>query len=664
MNALNAIKELPYWNGVATQALDVLFNAAEIVHVEEGSVITEQFKSATDFYLLCDGSVDHYVTLFTERQQPLPVGRLTTAWCAIGWSGLMAPHRYNTQARCSAQSTLVRWNYDTLKALSDRYPEIFLGLLNVITESSKTLLDCSRSMLTSLPVPPVPIPQSQRRLKHKLAPHLIIKYLLSSSLFKESTLYELRQLAEHCWLERYEKGSQIFSESESATDVFVLVKGVVNLYYQADSPDTNEENSPGIFVRSLSQPGQIISWASLTQSQRQEITAVASEDTMLCCIPAEVIKHYCEDRIKFAINLRKNLLQVIGSRLRAIRALLIRQQTHNEQTTVSCLFRNLGPHLTNNSALHKVPYLLSNRITQEDAFCYLDRLKKEGSQLEKNVAGLCVDLLKETRREFDFYKGLRSIYQMVVNSKDTEDPKSIRNKSAAEFAKVFENTRYLVRGEQNLPKTTGHIFILNHLVSHPCYKLPNGFEFALDTHFVSAMILNKQYGDSGIRVIRKNRNEEYGHESYYQRLGHIYVYTNESQPDADCGAASNWRDKFFAEATQHLQRGENIIICPEGTSYGSEESPGPFKSGAFRLAALQKAETLIVPIVVVNFDKQTSDTVLTAVIKPPFRLNDVIDPSDSGAMDSILATLRSRYKAYMEEARSLSDNCSPLNRVH
>ena len=661
MNTLHAIKQLPCWNGVATQALDVLFNSAEIVHVEEGAVITEQFKSATDFYLLCDGAVDHYVTLSTGPQQPLPVGRLDAAWCAIGWSGFIAPHRYTTQARCSTQATLVRWNFDTLKTLSNGYPELFRGLLNLMTDSSKTLLDCSRSLLKPLPTPNMPKSEttqfSPRRLK--LSPDLGIKYLLCSTLFKESTLYELRQLAEHCWLERYEKGSKIFSENELSSNVLVLVKGAVHLYYQAESPETNTENPSGIFVRSLSLSGQIISWASLTQSQHQEITAIANEDVMLCCIPASVIARFCEDRTKFAINLHKNLLQIIGSCLRATRALLIRQHTRNEQTTVSCLFHNLGPHLANNSPLHKVPYLLSNRITQEDAFHHLDRVKQDGSQFEKNVAGLCVDLLKETRREFDFYKGLRSIYHMVVSSNIEEEPQNIRNKSAAEFARVFENTQYLIRGEEYLPKTTGHIFILNHLVSHPYHKLPNGFEFSLDTHFVSSMILYKQYGDGGIRVVRKNRDVEYSHESYYQRLGHICVYTSESQPANDKGATSNWRDRFFTEATQHLRRGHNIIICPEGTSHWSEESPGQFKTGAFRLAAMQTTETLIVPIVVANFDKQTSETILTAVIEQPFRMADVIDPNNPEAMDSFLITLRSKYKTSIKEAQRLADNCQP-----
>jgi CRP-like cAMP-binding protein/1-acyl-sn-glycerol-3-phosphate acyltransferase len=660
MNILPALKQLPCWTGVAIPALEVLFNAAELVQIEAGSIITEQFKSASDFYLLCDGTVDHYVTLLNGQQQALAVGRLDTAWCAIGWSGLIAPHRYATQARCSSQATLLRWNYDILKNLATSHPEAFRALLALILDSSKTLLECSRSMLKPLPAPAMPkgeITQSAPlQFKHKLTSHIAIKHLRSSTLFQDATLYELSYLAKHVRLEQYAKGSIIYKESELAVDVLVLVKGTVNLYYQTDLAATNSEDAPGMFLRSLSQPGQTISWTPLTQSQRHEISAIADADVMLCCIPASIILHYCEDRTEFAINLHKNLLQIIASHLRATRALLIKQHTRNEQTTISCLFHSLGPHLANNSPLHKVPLLLRNPITREDAFYYLERMNREGCQLEKNVAGLCLDLLKETRREFEFYQGLQSIYRMVVNAHDEEDPRRIRNKSAAEFTRVFENTRYLIHGQQNLPHGTGHIYILNHLVSHPCHTLPNGFEFALDTHFVSSMILYKHYGDSGIRVVRKNRDVEYGHESYYQRLGHIHVYTNKSQPATDDNSSSNRRDRFFNEATQYLQQGNNIIICPEGTTHLSAESPGHFKSGAFRLAAMQNRETFIVPIVVANFDKQICETVLTAVIKPPFRIGDVIDPSDPGALDTFLTKLRANYKLYIKEAQRLSEN--------
>ncbi|WP_455222702.1 cyclic nucleotide-binding domain-containing protein [Kaarinaea lacus] len=658
MDSLQAIKQLPFWGADAAHALDQLLTHAEVVHVDKGDVLAEQFKSATDFFLLCKGSVDYYVTVVADEQHPIPVGSVDAAWSVIGWSGINEPHRYTTQIRCAESCTLLRWDYQTLNHFVSEHPVISHGLLCLVMETSKNLLERSFRLLKSLPTSaksasdfPRGLPQ---QLKLKLDPRLAINYLFNSSLFQEMTLHELKHLAGHCWLQRYPRGSAIFSEQALATDVMVLVKGKVDLYHHSDDSMTGSKEESKVFVRSLSQPGQAITWAALLQSPRQDVSAIAQEDVTVCCIAASDIAQYGETRPEFSIKLSKKLIQLIGNRLRAIRALLIRQQTRSELATITSLFHNVGPQLGITSPLHKVPYLLVNRATQEDAFSYLEHAKLNGSQFEKNIAALCLDLLTETRKETEFYQGLRSIYQIVVTAKKDEIPQKLRNRSAAEFAKVFSKTRYLILGEHHLPDSPGHIFIMNHLVSHPYHKLPNGFEFSLDTHFISSMILYKNYGDSGVRVVRKSRYGEYGHESYYQRLGHIYVYTKESELASVGGANYNWRDQFFTDAANHLQQRRNIIICPEGTSKWSADSPGEFKSGAFRLAAMRDPETLIVPVVVANFDKRLSETVLAAEVKQPFRISDIVDVNNRGAMDSFLADLRSSYKTNIKKLQKIS----------
>jgi len=665
MNRLQALKQLPCWGQEATHVLDQLLSQAEVIHLNEGAVLAEQFKSATDFFLLCEGSVNYYVTVVSDEQQPIPVGSVDAAWSVIGWSGINEPHRYMAQIRCAEPCTLLRWKYETLDCFVHQHPIISHGLLCLVMETSRALLERSSGLLKSLPTfvnTTFDVADcNSEQPKLRLDPRLAINYLFNCSLFQELTLHELKYLAGHCWLQRYPKGSVIFSQQSLTHDIVVLVKGEVSLYHQAGISGPGTEQASKIFVRSLSRSGQVISWASLLQSQRQDVTAIAREDVTVCCIVAPVIAEYSQTRPEFSVKLRKKLIQIIGNRLRAIRALLIRQQTRSELVTVSSLIHNVGPQLGIASPLHKVPHLLTNRATQEDAFSYLDHANRNGSQFEKNIAGLSLDLLTETRKETDFYHGLRSIYQMVVTAKKGEAPQKIRNKSAVEFSRVFSNTRYVVRGEQHLPDTTGHIYIMNHLVSHPYHKLPNGFEFSLDTHFVSSMILYKKYGDAGIRVVRKGRYGEYGHDAYYRRLGHVYVYTRESELETADDEDLNWRDRFFLETTHCLQQGSNIIICPEGTSHWSADSPGAFKSGAFRLAALQGGDTLIVPVVVANFDKPLSETVLTADIKQPFRIRDVVDPDNREAMDAFLAALRFSYKTYLNEAHELTEQYLPKN---
>jgi len=659
MTTLDTLKQLPYWNGISAHALNELCDAAEIITVDEGVTITEQFQSASDFYLLIEGSIDHYVTLLSQAKQSIQVGSLNKTWSAIGWSGFIEPHRYSTEIRCATPATLVQWNYDTLHNLIENYPEIYHALLKVITETSQSLMQGSRELLSPSPASENKSSKLEayypKEFKQKVNPEWGVKFLKEMELFNEMTLDGLQYISDHGWIQHYTQGKDVFLENQQASDLMILVEGTINLYYANNNDDQENRNSTKVFVRSLSQSGQIVSWSSLAQSHGHAYTAVAERDVVLYCIPTSIITQLCLRHMSFAINLLKILLKDTSNQLLTSRALLIRQHTQNEQSAVSSLLHNLGPKISIESRLNKIPYLLKNRATQEDAFSYLEQAQQQDCLFEKNIAGLCSDLLVETRREFNFYKGLHAIYQMVVNADKTEEPRSIRNKSAKKFFDIFSKTRHLIMGEQNLPNNSGHIFILNHLVSHPYHKLPNGFEFSLDTHFISSMILNEKYGDSGVRVVRTSRYSEFGHEAYYQRLGHINVYTNESRPSDINDQDTSWRDRFYADASQHLQQGDNIIICPEGTSNWSDNSPSAFKSGAFRLAAMQERETLIIPIVVANFDKLLSETVLTAMVKPPIKVTEAIDFNNPNGMSIFLNQLRAEYKNDLQQAQSLAD---------
>ncbi len=209
------------------------------------------------------------------------------------------------------------------------------------------------------------------------------------------------------------------------------------------------------------------------------------------------------------------------------------------------------------------------------------------------------------RREHEIFDALRRVYHAVVTAPPALAPSDVRSLCARGFREAFNLMRCEVTGEELLPSTSGHIFIFNHLKNHEYNTLPNNFQLTLDSHFVSACILDRQYGDAGIRVVRKSRGTEYGHQNYYDRLGHISVYTAESDEiDETPEEARVRRSEFFDQAGAYLGSGTNIILSPEGTSLWTEDSPGPFKPGAFRLATHVDPEPLIVPIAVVNFDRR------------------------------------------------------------
>jgi len=106
---------------------------------------------------------------------------------------------------------------------------------------------------------------------------------------------------------------------------------------------------------------------------------------------------------------------------------------------------------------------------------------------------------------------------------------------------------------------------------------------------------------------------------------HINVYTPESELAADkAHLKEQAKQEFFRKASEELASGRNLMISPEGTSLLTEESPGPFRPGAFKLALELDIEPLIVPIAVANFDKRLRYNTLKCKIYAPFKMSEKV----------------------------------------
>ncbi|MBP7973182.1 MAG: 1-acyl-sn-glycerol-3-phosphate acyltransferase, partial [Candidatus Nanopelagicales bacterium] len=137
-----------------------------------------------------------------------------------------------------------------------------------------------------------------------------------------------------------------------------------------------------------------------------------------------------------------------------------------------------------------------------------------------------------------------------------------------------------------------------------------------------------------------------------------YIYVASGSVDPEVAPLSTGRtsasEKFLVTASAQLRGGTNIVICPEGNSTDTENSPLPFRSGAFRLAAAADPEPLIVPIAVANFDKKLTSTTLVAVVHEPFRISSHIgtDPSPD-ALREFVRDYQQTFHGYVQEARAL-----------
>lgn len=223
----------------------------------------------------------------------------------------------------------------------------------------------------------------------------------------------------------------------------------------------------------------------------------------------------------------------------------------------------------------------------------------------------------------------------------------LRSRCDLSLAAAFAHLQTEIVGMAHLPQQTGHVVIMNHLSCPAYYRLPNNYHFSFDTAFVS-VLLNAVYGASPIRVVRQSPGAEYGHNLFYSRLGHITVPTAESgleasDPEYLAEVRRESAEIFFQRGREALSRGDNVLICPEGRSQLTADSPARFYSGAFRLAQTAEVEPLIVGVALAGFGRRYKDTRLVAVVQPPFRLSEAMRNEGTDNLRTFLDGYRSRF---------------------
>ena len=455
-------------------------------------------------------------------------------------------------------------------------------------------------------------------------------------LLRESPFFEgmerehLEYFARHAHMKTFQPGDHVIKQGEPATAFYVLARGKIELSFVkigAEAVAPNEESGPEMDGLTpphiISHPGYPVGWASIVEPHRYRATALARERTDMLVLERDVLEEYAKQRPDFGLAFMRRVLWLIGNHLRMTRTRLVAARYGNVPQTVRALLDQNAATLSVTSPLHKIPHYLENRLTLDDAHRTLEILKTDGDEVERELAAQIADLLDEVWREVKIFRQLQTIYELVAGAPPTMSPEELRRKSCGAFAELFEGTDFVIRGEEHLPDEPGHIFVMNHLSNHLDNLLPNDFILTLDTHFVSSMILLKKYGEAPVRVVRKSDPGEYGHQKFYDRLGYIYVYSGYVDPTDDQPVSPEQRRRLFLDtAGEHLRNGTNIVICPEGTSTETENSPLPFKTGAFHLAANVRPEPLVVPIAVANFDKKLTRTRTAAVVHEPIRLSE------------------------------------------
>ena len=250
----------------------------------------------------------------------------------------------------------------------------------------------------------------------------------------------------------------------------------------------------------------------------------------------------------------------------------------------------------------------------------------------------------------DFLGELKKIYKDVVEAPTTETSRQIRIRNAQQVKDVFNSLEIEIKGSEHLPYERDSIFIYNHLHNHQNLYVAENFQITLDSHFISS-VLYSYYGDPGIRVTRHALPEEIYHKKYYDRLNYIRVYSDNFIPQGvDKFRIKKANKSFFQQAQAVLDDGRALICSPEGNSFATQDSPGPFKKGVFSLASSLKPQPKIVPLVLVNFDGLPQKTTYKLQVMPPFKMSDYgITSSKDPKIIEVAEALNSSYRTWVDD---------------
>lgn len=665
MNSLDqTIRNLPFLKRLGKEKVNKLLEQAQIVEFKKDQVISKQFEHSHSFYFLLDGEVNFSIRV-ENNTDVFSVGKSDEKFTPIGWSGFRVPGRYATTVTCETHCTLLKWSFDDLMTLFEEDPLIGKKFLCFVLQKAVHLLNQVWIELTKFNNSDWYVdfgqetesPDEQEDISVQ-SPIELLRQSPFFEIFSEQDLYKLSEIAEKKY---YYGGDRVFTQGEQASGIDLLVSGRTAMCFSPEAttkPLDDDQVEDSASLRLVQKAGYIVGWAGTFDGFVNDCTAVATRNAVIYHFKKTSLDKLFKDNSVLALNFVKRLLWLLSNQLRNARARLISQHYELEITSIRNLMEQNAAQLSVTSALHKVAHLLTHTYTIGDAFNLLFQVEKDGSTLEKGLARLCLDILGKVYKEHLFFEGLKKVYQFVSEAPDNMTTKGVRVQSSRKYVELFKQIPHVVEGWENLPEKAGNIFISNHLVNDPYNTLPNNFQITLDSHFISSMILYKKYGDPGVRVVRVPRSEEFGHQNYYNKLGHINVYTKESDSSEESLRIQKEQNKlFYKTATEYIKSGQNLMLSPEGTSYRTEDSPGPFKPGAFRLAASIDPEPFIVPIVVANFDKRLNRNVFSLIIKEPFKLSDLVDKPQENrdGLAQFLDELQNKYKGDVQEAIALAN---------
>ncbi len=646
------IKNLPY-------PLDKIKVPFEEVICHQGEVLKKQFSKVDHFYFLLEGAVHFYQSIPMQEKEIL-AGKSHSMFGPIGLDAFIAPFRNETTARVASDSArLLKVETKALQSFLTDHRNIAIEFFKFLNEQSHRFVEDTSELFANTSVTLQVLEENQPSKGHMpddfKETEELIHHLMDSPFFEVFEEQELFFFASQMRRRKYLANEIIIGQGEKKDGIFILESGEVQYSRSNFSLESNQHLN--VAFRALSTPGYLISTSTLLAVE-SAMSSFVTQEAVILQIPGKAIEKKCEENKDVALRYQQRILWLINNQLRAVRTRLIATQFDQEILVAKTLINSNNTKISILSPLHQVPVLLDDKETIPYAIDLLHQVELTGSGSEKNLASLCLDNLPKTQKESDFYSALKDIYSSVAETAERMTPDEINQACIEASERAFSIPSIHIEGTENLPKKGGCVFIYNHLLNDPYYTLPNQFQITLDSHFISSLIY-EQYGSQAQRVVRIGKSDEFGHENYYSKLGFIEVKTKDSDQLAETEEQKILRHQWFFDTFRKtLAEGRNIIVSPEGASFNSQQSPGHFKSGMFKVIKKLEKEPYIVPVVMANFDKRISEYKYACRVNKPFKLSEKM--AEYGVVD-VKKFLRRFEEEYRREIRSLIDDTASEN---
>ncbi|MDP5057197.1 MAG: cyclic nucleotide-binding domain-containing protein [Marinomonas hwangdonensis] len=646
MDITKQIHAFPFIGNVSTELMTSLVDLASTKTLTVGEVLAKQFEVGQYIYFLIEGEIAISVPL-QDTGKSYNVGLINKPLSPVGWSAFRHPSRYATTFTATKSSTLILWPIVELQKILETDLVLANRFLQFVYEESLPILTDIQNQTRPFFSNESLAFEETRPLVTTEKPTQIIKdavNLLNYAPFCETfTQAEIHTLAKQSTTLLAHQGDIISQQDQPSDGLYLLIKGKVVVSYQTETGDI-------ITTRSISRPGTILAWTTKNASMKNRTSIISSRDSSILYIAQKDLLAIFEENPKFSVKYLYRLIWLIGTHLLSARMRYLSQIANDEVLAVSNVIEQNAALLPVSSPLYKVSELLKSAITTDEAFGVLYKCLHFGCVLERTIAGMCLDILKDLQRENAFYRHLQNVYDTINNLPKETPALDARRLGTELFKQAFQQVPYVIKGLENLPKKAGSLFIYNHLLGSPTNRLPNGFRFSMDAQFISAMVIDNEYGVSGQRVVRRSKESEFWRDDFYSRFGNVFI----SSWDSLTKDTPEY-DSFIQQSQTTLRNNFPLMISPEGQSFSTSQSPGPLLPHAFEIAASMGAdEPWIVPVAVANFDKRADHNLYTVIVKPAFKLSSRVNPADKEALAQFLIDYQAEYKGYVDEAVNLS----------